>query len=226
MDKYAEGKVIETATGYIVSIGEPLDYNGVAVDGDVFVCDGPSRIEPNTQYLVTLEVDGEAEMYRELWTSGDYDENNNVPLGDHTYVMDEAGIYDVPEGDHVRVRFEPVEVLTTDAFRAAVKSLGGAASDSSGGGSGGVLVVHLTWNDNSAVLDKTWQEIKDADSVSAINDADENARRFLFCVCVFERKPLGGGSTQYIVRIREFGENIIMDFIANSASGYPSYSSD
>lgn len=105
---------------------------------------------------------------------------------------------------------------------ALIKALGGSGGGSSGGG--GVLVVHLTWNDNSADLDKTWQEIKDADSVSVINDEDEDDRKFLFCSRVFEREPLGGGSTEYIVRIRDFGENSIMEFIANSASGYPSYS--
>ena len=89
---------------------------------------------------------------------------------------------------------------------------------------GGVLVVNVTPSDNTMVLDKTWQEIKDADAVSVVfDDAEENARNFFFCTAVFERVPFGVGDTQYVVMVGDFGNEQITKFIASSASGYPSY---
>lgn len=97
-------------------------------------------------------------------------------------------------------------------------------ASSGGSGGGGVLVVHATPSDDAITLDKTWQEIKDADAVSVVFDNTlENARSFFFCSSVFERVRPGGGEKQYVVRVRDFDNAQNMDFIASSASGYPSY---
>lgn len=89
---------------------------------------------------------------------------------------------------------------------------------------GGVLVVHATPSEDAITLDKTWQDIKDADAVSVIFDiAEANSRNFYFCAAVFERAPLGGGDTQYAVKVHNFGDSQIMEFIASSESGYPTF---
>ena len=99
----------------------------------------------------------------------------------------------------------------------------GALEWAEGGGSGGGTVVHAVYNENTLTLDKTWQEIKDADAVSVVfDDAEENARNFFFCTAVFERVPLGVGDTQYVVHVSDLGNAQILEFIADSASGYPS----
>ena len=89
---------------------------------------------------------------------------------------------------------------------------------------GGVLVVHATPSDDAMTLDKTWQEIKDADAVSVVfDDTLANGRSFYFCVHVIARFMPAGGEKQYVVRVRDFDNAQNMDFIASSASGYPSY---
>lgn len=102
---------------------------------------------------------------------------------------------------------------------ALIKALSGG-----GGSGGGALVVALTPSDNAMTLDKTWQEIKDADAVSAVFDNTESERTFFFCSDVFERVPLGGGSTEYCVTIQRItGDGVSpIIFVASSASGYPS----
>lgn len=113
--------------------------------------------------------------------------------------------------------------MTTGEVIALIKALSGGG----GSGGGGVLVVHATLSDDSTTLDKTWQDIKDADAVSIVFDiAEENARSFLFCSSVFERAPFGGGDTQYVVRVSDIGEGNIMEFIASSESGYPTFTDE
>ena len=91
-------------------------------------------------------------------------------------------------------------------------------------GGGGVLVVHAIPSVNTMTLDKTWQEIHDADAVSVVFDRPaDNIRDFLFCSSAFERAPLGGGDTEYVVKVNDLDSSQIILFIASSASGYPSY---
>ena len=91
-------------------------------------------------------------------------------------------------------------------------------------GGGGVLLVNVTPSNDAITLDKTWQEIKDADAVSVVFDSPvENIRSFYFCSSVFERVPLGGGDTEYVVKVNVLDSSQIILFIASSASGYPSY---
>lgn len=96
-----------------------------------------------------------------------------------------------------------------------------------GGSGGGVLVVNATPSENAITLDKTWQEIKDADAVSIIFDnTGENARDFFFCSSVLVRVPLGGGDPQYVVKVWDFGNAQFMEFIASSESGYPTFTDE
>lgn len=89
---------------------------------------------------------------------------------------------------------------------------------------GGPLVVHATPSDDAITLDKTWQEIKDADAISVVfDDTLANGRSFYFCSHAIVRFMPAGGEKQYVVRVRDFDNAQIMDFIASSASGYPSY---
>lgn len=150
---YANGNTI-TTEGFRCSVGEPIDIKvTVGEDEEVNLQGEAGKIITYGDYLITLEVNGEKAAYRDLYHLGD-----PVTVGDYT-ISDDMYLDGVSEGDEVVMRLEPVELMVTDAFRAAVKSLGGAASDSSGGGSGGgVLVV----NDVNGTLDKTWTEIKNA----------------------------------------------------------------
>ena len=93
---------------------------------------------------------------------------------------------------------------------ALAKGLGGSGG---GGSSGGVLVVHDTVSGGTHTLDKTWQEIKDAD------------------LAVIKR----GTGTWIVHKILDaFGHDIscftsnagsvsTLTYSATSADGYPSY---
>lgn len=162
---YGKGDIIESATGYLVKVGEPVFDAKVTADeygvASILVGDNYA-IKDDTQYLVTLEVNGTVKMYRELWMSGNTETANEVALSDYTFTMDEGAIGGLTEDDVVIARFEPVEVYTTDAFRAAV---GKVAPKSGGGSGGGVLLVkaNMDGEGNFTSLDKTWKEIHDAE---------------------------------------------------------------
>jgi hypothetical protein len=151
---YAKGSTLESATGYVVKVGMPVVDDTVTANqyGNAEF----TALNPITdgQYLVTLEVNGEAVAYKETFTA----DGGEINIGEYdiSYDDDYATI-GVTADDIVRLLIEPLKVSVSDGFRAAVKSLGG--SESSGGGSGGgVLVVHEV----EGMLDKTWQEIMDA----------------------------------------------------------------
>ena len=99
----------EVDVGYKVSVSKVMNAKGVAnSNGDFGIyagVDPNNNIKSNTQYLVTLDVNGVNKLYRELWTSGNADDNNVVPLGDYTYTMDEYSINGLTEDDAVVVRF-------------------------------------------------------------------------------------------------------------------------
>ncbi len=210
---YGTGDIIESATGYLVKVGEPVFDDKVTADeyGVAYILVGGSyAIQNDTQYLVTLEVNGECKMYRELWMSGNTETANEVALSDYTFTMDEGSIGGLTEDDVVIARFEPVEVYTSDAFRAAVGKVAPKAEGGSGGG--GVLIVTA---DETGTLDKTWQEIHDggfgvvrAETIDGIN--------YMPIVAVHS------GLGQYVVTVIVYGDSLdLMAFKASSASGYP-----
>lgn len=169
---YGTGKNIENDAGYTVKVGEPVFDDKVTANeyGVAYILVGGNyAIKNDTQYLATLEVNGESKMYRELWMSGNTENANEVALSDYTFTMDEGTIGGLTEDDVVIARFEPVEVYTSDAFRAAVGKVApetpnelpavgssdkgkflhtnestGALEWAEGGSGGGVLVVHET----------------------------------------------------------------------------------
>ena len=213
----------EIDVGYKVSVIKMFEASGTADEyGDFVVLPEPgSYVKNNTQYLVTLDVNGVNKLYRELWTSGSVNDNTNVPLSDYTYIMDEYMISDLTEDDAVVVRFEEVEVRTSDAFRAAVSK---TAPKSDGGGTGGgVLVV----TDTDGTLDKTAGEIMNAfNSGMVIINADVTLPN---AVSKTAPKSDGGGtggvgtvSNRYLVIFASSLHNGPSSFTCN-VNGEPTY---
>ena len=200
---------------YEVKIGDPVvDAEVKASSTSVAI---PCEAIADGEYLVSLEVNGTVVSHRELLAFA----SGSCTVGDYTlaYSSYAVTVSTTSNNDVVRLKVEPVDVYVTDAMKAAVAKV----APKSEGGSGGGTVVHAVYNENTLTLDKTWQEIKDADAVSVVfDDAEENARNFFFCTAVFERVPLGGDDTQYVVHVSDLGNAQILEFIADSASGYPS----
>lgn len=211
---YANGNTI-TTEGFRCSVGEPIDIKvTVGEDEEVDLGNAAGKIIPNGDHLITLEVNGEKAAYRDLYHLGE----DTVTVGDYT-ISDDMYLYGVSEGDEVVMRFEPVELTVTDAFRAAVKSLGGAASESSGGGSGGgVLVVNATTSDSAITLDKTWQEIYDADYAVCVLQNEQPSKAYYQIMSV-RLNPLSH-KYQVVIDIPDVDNPVILS--ADSASGYPS----
>ena len=110
--------------------------------------------------------------------------------------------------------------MNTGEVIALIKAFGGGGGGSSGGG---VLVVNLTWNeDNSASLDKTWQEIHNADAV-VICETNDNEKKYYNLSAVSALRDFVSGDTYYYVVAYMLGENSRFQFKASSASGYPVY---
>ena len=108
--------------------------------------------------------------------------------------------------------------MNTGEVIALIKAFGGSGGGSSGGG---VLVVHATASDDALTLDKTWQEIYDADAVSIVWVDEDDAKLHMNCSSVAARPQLGGGGIVYSVIAASGGD--VYDFFTSSASGYPSY---
>lgn len=84
-----------------------------------------------------------------------------------------------------------------------------------GGSGGGVLVVHGSDDDNP-VLDKTWQEIKDAYDadgvVIMVNSYGD--------ICYMSTVPASSEGTYYVGFFSSGGTD---NYTTNSASGYPTW---
>lgn len=114
---YAKGNTI-TTEGFRCSVGEPIDIKvTVGEDEDVDLQGEACKIIPNGDHLITLEVNGEKVAYRDLYHLGE----DTVTVGDYT-ISDDMYLTGVSEDDEVVMRLEPVELMVTDAFRAAVKN--------------------------------------------------------------------------------------------------------
>ncbi len=191
----------EFDTGYSVVIGKPVAHAEKKATGSSVSF--PCEAIPDGSYLVSLEVNGSVKAYRESmeFSSG------SCTVGAYTlsyssYALTVSG---TSNNDIVRVMIEPLEVKTTDAFRAAVKKDApetpnelpavassdkgkflhtnestGALEWAEGGSGGGVLVVH----DVEGTLDKTWQEIADAEG--AIIAVQNNSRKTMYFVTAID----------------------------------------
>lgn len=107
----------EFDTGYSVVIGKPVIHAEKKATGSSvsFPCEAIA----DGSYLVSLEVNGTVKAYRE---SLDFS-SGSCTVGAYTlsyssYALTVSG---TSNNDIVRVMVEPLEVKTTDAFRAAVK---------------------------------------------------------------------------------------------------------
>jgi hypothetical protein len=100
--------------------------------------------------------------------------------------------------------------MNTGEVIALIKAFGGSGGGSSGGG---VLVIHETVSGNTHTLDKTWQEIHDADLPVVITEI-----------------PDGGGTMRtWVTFITVSDDNYIVsvdgiEYSSGTASGYPAFS--
>lgn len=97
--------------------------------------------------------------------------------------------------------------MTVGEVIALIKAFGGGG----GGSSGGVLVVHETTVDGVSTLDKTWQEIHDAD-FAVISILDDGTR-------IFEPVYMAAQDSDTSFTVRTYDD---VDYTTDSASGYPS----
>lgn len=109
----------EIDTGYSVVIGKPVVHTEKKATGSSVSF--PCEAIPDGSYLVSLEVNGSVEAYRE---SMDFS-SGSCTVGAYTlsyssYALTVSG---TSNNDIVRVMVEPLDVKTTDAFRAAVKKV-------------------------------------------------------------------------------------------------------
>lgn len=107
----------EFDTGYSVDIGKPVIHAEKKATGSSVSF--PCEAIPDGSYLVSLEVNGSVKAYRE---SMDFS-SGSCTVGAYTlsyssYALTVSG---TSNNDIVRVMVEPLDVKTTDAFRAAVK---------------------------------------------------------------------------------------------------------
>jgi hypothetical protein len=99
---------------------------------------------------------------------------------------------------------------------ALIKALSGGG----GGSGGGVLVV----TDTDWTLDKTWQEIVDADLAVVrmeINSEDDPPPRGFVCPVVYHMSDTKSGDYSISVLVEEEGAASMQYYAASSASGYP-----
>ena len=221
----------EFDTGYSVVIGKPVIHAEKKATGSSvsFPCEAIA----DGSYLVSLEVNGTVKAYRE---SLDFS-SGSCTVGAYTlsYASYALTVSGTSNNDIVRVMVEPLEVKTTDAFRAAVKKDApetpnelpavaaadkgkylhtnestGALEWAEGGSGGGVLVV----TDTDGTLDKTWQEIHDASFAILVNESDEYSKD----CAMFSYMNREGRDEPYSYNVT-FGDDAT--YTASSASGYP-----
>ena len=107
--------------------------------------------------------------------------------------------------------------MSTGKVIGLINALAGDSGSGGGSSGGGVLVV--TVDNQTWTLDKTWQEIYDAASTSAV-------------VLVYEQNEAKGQATLATVQAEGFGAYYVAYFMDNgqrasyyttSANGYPTY---
>lgn len=91
----------------------------------------------------------------------------------------------------------------------------------SSGSGGGVLTVHLAYDEDTGktVFDKTWKEVYDADSVSIIaKDESSSFKNAYVFVSMGNSFPSG----KYVKVINPESVGNTITFVADSENGYPS----
>ena len=107
--------------------------------------------------------------------------------------------------------------MTTGEVIALIKAFGGSGGGSSGGG---VLVVHATISDAGITLDKTWQEIYDADYAVAYIGVGINGRAYGQLINIDYN---GEEYSVSFVTISNIQTTDVLTLTATSPSDYPSY---
>ena len=111
-------------------------------------------------------------------------------------------------------------VTREESYLDAIAKNGGGGGGGGSSGSG-VLVVHIEWGDTRATMDKTWQEIVDADgAVVIVSPYSEGGYETYILMSIGG----GGGGSARTVEVHNSydGPDSPMTFIADSASSYPS----
>lgn len=86
--------------------------------------------------------------------------------------------------------------------------------------SSSLLIVKVSEDGDTVTLDKTWQEINDADFAVAVSDSDGS----LFGFVQSSATPIGpSGYVTSVLFIDDTNAFSILRFETNSADGYPSY---
>jgi hypothetical protein len=152
---YAKGSTLESTTGYVVKVGMPVvdDTVKATSNGATFTENAPLT---DGQYLVTIEVNGEAVAYKESVTA-----DSGITVGDYS-VAENAGkivLTGASANDIVRLLIEPLEVSVSDGFRAAINK---AVPKSEGGGSGEDNSFVITFDSTTKIGDKKKSEVFEA----------------------------------------------------------------
>ena len=106
--------------------------------------------------------------------------------------------------------------MNTGEVIALAKAFGGGGGGGSSGG--GALVVNFTWNDDdSADLDKTWQEMFDAASEGMPVIIKNSSSDHVYCFYLYSIEHSGN----YQVDIIDVSSTTQLHFETNSATGYP-----
>lgn len=107
--------------------------------------------------------------------------------------------------------------MNTGETIALIKAFGNGGGGGSSGG--GVLVVGATFTETTMTLDKTWQEIHDADvAFVVVTDPWGNVGRkesWLVSSVVED------SDNQYVVTVMSIGQQDMYECVTTSKSGYP-----
>ena len=106
--------------------------------------------------------------------------------------------------------------MTTGEVIALIKAFGGSGGGSSGGG-----VLIITEDGGTGTLDKTWQEIHDAEFALIVNVVGQNYKSFIPVIEVNEDS--GSYTVTTCATFNNSGEAVfsIGVYAASSANGYP-----
>lgn len=105
--------------------------------------------------------------------------------------------------------------MNTGEVIALIKAFGGGGGGSSGSG---VLVVHETVSGGTHTLDKTWQEIHDADFAVVVSDIPP-----IKSIQPIVSIGAGINDIPYIATVYNYDKASATPYTTPSANGYPSY---
>ena len=172
-----------------------------------------TAVVPNVLYVPLSEAKLSSGTYTFTFASGD------------KFTASTADAYPAASSvsDNTDSELPAVGANDKNKFLHTNESTGDLEWATAGGSGGGVLVVNGTWNEagTECTLDKTWQEIYDAD-LAIWNNADSENKDTYICV----NRAVDPFANKYSLIFSEaFGtETYQYKFYADSASGYPVYS--